>query len=813
MGKGKTISMLKSYLLITLRNLLKNRAYTLINVLGLTVGIASVMMIFLYVQDETGYDRYDPATANIYRIYWQSGNPQTRTPHPMAQALAKDFPEVVSAVSLSPIWGPGLTRQTFSVRNLEKDIQYNEKDILAADSTFFDVFPLKILKGNRKTVLRTPGRIMLSESAARKYFGNEDPVGKFLAFNGDENLIEIEGVYEDFPRQSHFHASALASYVHMKAEDPGSAYYTWADFGHFNYIKLRPDADPKKLESQLLTWANQYINASDEDIRNTIKNKEGFRLQNIRDIHLTSHLRWELEPNGNIEYVYILAAAALIILVIASINFMNLTTAKSAGRAREIGVRRTLGAVKAQLSFQFIGESLLVALFSMVLAGLALEMSLPYFNYLSGKSLQMDLLHNPILLATLLGIGLATGIVSGLYPSVALSSLNPALVLKGKFVAGKKGGLFPRLLVVFQFSMAIILISGTVVILDQLNFIQTKNLGFTKDATLLVPLRARELRRNFETLQNELKRIPGVAQVGATSNVPGSQFNQNPIYTLADPQNRVEASQMYVDYDLINTLGLSVVEGRGFDRLFPGDTANAYIVNEEAVRELRLSHPVGKEIVLEEDEDLNRGTIIGVVKDFNFQSLHQRVRPVIIQRLPYYNTVLIRLNADDVPQTIARISSVWKKFDDTFGFEYSFLDDNINAQYVSENKMGQVFALFAGIAIIISCMGLFGLASLNFAQRKREVGIRKVFGAPLVRLLANLVKDYSKLIALSTVLAVPLAWWIMSNWLSNFVFKVDMNIWTFLFTGLGTLLLAWATIGYLTIRTASLNPVDTLKEE
>jgi len=522
---------------------------------------------------------------------------------------------------------------------------------------------------------------------------------------------------------------------------------------------------------------------------------------------------WELEPNSNIEYVYIMMAAAFLILTIAVINFMNLTTAKSAERAKEIGVRRTLGAFKNQLSVQFIGESLLVALFSMILAGLAVEVSLPYFNLLSGKELAINFLHNPSIVAIILGIGVVTGILAGLYPSAILSSINPVQVLKGKFVTSKGGNLFSQILVVFQFTMAIILISGTVIILNQMNFIQHKNLGFAKDATLLIPVRDGSLRRNFETLQNELRNVAGVEEVGASSNVPGSQFNQNPIHSINDPDHEVNASQMYVDYDLIKTLHLEIAEGRGFDRSFPGDTANAYIINQAAASELQLSDPVGKEIVLAMDENEYRGTIVGVVKDFNYQSLHQPVRPVIMQRLPYYNSVLIRFNSENVSQTIAGVESVWKKFDNTFGFEYSFLEDNINSQYTSENKMGLVFGFFASIAIIISCMGLFGLASLNFAQRKKEVGIRKVLGAPIGRLLVNLIKDYSKLIIASTVLAVPVAWWIMSGWLNNFIFKIDINIWIFLLTGLGTLLIAWLTIGYLTIRTASLNPVDTLKEE
>lgn len=806
--------MLKSYLIISLRNLLKNRVYTIINVIGLTVGISSVILILLYVQDEISYDRYDPETANIYRIYWQSGNPQTRTPHPMAQALVKDFPEVENAVTLSPIWGPGLTRQSFSVRNLEKDIRFNEKDILSVDSTFFEVFPIQILKGNRKTALRTPGKLLLSESAAQKYFGDEDPIGKFLAVNDDENLIEIEGVYADFPTQSHFHAMALVSYVHMKTfEDPESAYYTWADFGHFNYIKLHPDGDPKKLESQLLQWAGKYINASDEDIRRVMDNNEGFRLQNIRDIHLKSQLKWELEANSNIEYVYIMVAAAFLILIIASINFMNLTTAKSAERAKEIGVRRTLGAVRKQLSFQFIGESLMVALFSMILAGLAVEIILPLFNQLSGKSLEVNLLRNPIILFTILGIGLITGVLSGLYPSTILSSINAVQVLKGKFRTSKSGNRLSKALVIFQFAMAIMLISGTVIILNQMNFIQTKNLGFSKESTLMIPMRQGDMRRNFETLQIELLKVPGVIKVGASSNVPGTQFNQNPIYRADEVSNRVDASQMYVDYDLIETLGLEIAEGRGFDRSFPGDTANTFIINEEAARQLQLQNPVGLEIILEMDEDQYRGSIVGVIKDFHYQSLHQPVRPVIIQRLPYYNTVLVKVNSNNISEVTAAIESVWEKFDDSFGFEYSFLDDTINSQYSAENKMGTVFGLFAGIAIIISCMGLFGLASLNFAQRKKEVGIRKIMGAPLSHLLINLVTDYSKLILISTLVAIPIAWLVMRDWLNHFVFKVNINVWIFLLTGLGTLLIAWLTIGYLTLRTASRNPVETLKEE
>lgn len=805
--------MIKNYIKIALRTLAKHKSYTVINTVGLTIGFASVILILLYVNDETGYDRYHDQTKHIYRIYWQSGNSQTRTPHPMAQALVQDFPEVENAVSLSPIWGAGLTRQTFSVRNLEKDIRFDERDVLAVDSTFFDVFPFELVRGNRDKVLRTPGKLLISESTARKYFGDDDPMGKHLAVNDDRNLLEIEGVFRDVPRQAHFHFNALASYVHMKANsDPESEYYTWRDFGHFNYILLRPGADVEKLESQLLAWAAQYINATDEQIQAVIRNNEGFRLQPIRDIHLKSHLLWELEANGNIEYVYIMSAAALIILVIAGINFMNLTTAKSADRAKEIGVRRTMGAQKKQLSAQFLGESISIALFSTLLAGLVAEMALPFFNMLSGKSIDNALLHTPKHLFSILGIGLITGIVSGLYPSAFLSAINPVNVLKGKFSTGQQGGRFSKALLVFQFVMAIVLISGTYIIYNQLNFMRGKDLGFQQEAVVTIPVRSGNMRRDFETFKTELKRVPGIVDVGAASNIPGKQFNQDPIFWTENPEHPVDASQVFVDHEFIPTLGIELAAGRNFDRQFPGDSS-AYIINESAVRQLGLVSPVGSEIALDADGDIYKGTVVGVVKDFHFQSLHQPIRPMLMILRPYYTEAVVRISTHDVDVVIADIEKQWSLYDTDYSFEFAFLDDSISAQYESENRMGIVFALFASIAICISCLGLFGLASLNYLQRRKEVGIRKVLGAPLSWLLMNLLKGYSLLILTATLIAAPIAWWLMSSWLNNFMFKVELNPLVFVATGLIAMVIAWLTIGYLTMKTAQANPVDTLKEQ
>jgi putative ABC transport system permease protein len=806
--------MIRNYLTIALRSLLKHKSFRAINLFGLTVGFTAVVLILLFVQDEVGYDRYHEDTDHIYRIYWNNDNPQTRTPHPMAQALVSDFPEVVSAVSLSPIWGAGLVKQTFSFRNLEKNIRYDERNVLSVDSTFFEVFPIRVLKGNVEKVLRSPGKILLSQSTAKKYFGDEDPIGKFLAINDDRNLAEVEGVYEDIPRQAHFHADILASYVHMKAVgDPESEYYTWADFGHFNYIRLTPGADPDKLESQLLTWSRKYIDFEDEEFNQLQAQGAGFKLQNIRDIHLHSNLRWELEPNGNIEYIYIMTAAAFLILIIASINFMNLTTAKSSERAKEIGIRKTLGAHQWQLAFQFVGESVLLTLMAVLMAGFIVELVLPLFNQISGKNIATEAISSSGMVLSVLGVGIVTGILAGLYPSFVLSSINTANILKGKFIRSQDGGRLNRILVVFQFMMASILVASTWIIQDQLSFVQNRHLGFDKNAVITVPVRTREVRRDMETIRNELLKIKGVVSVGASSNVPGSQFNQNPIYAVQDVSHRIDASFMYVDYDLLTTLGIQFQSGRNFSRDFESDRESAFILNEAAVQALQLKEGAGSEIVLEEDGDNIRGTVVGVVHDFHYQSLHKAIQPLVIQLRPYYNTVAIRISGNDVNATLASIEKLWMTLQPGFEFEYNFLDESLAAQYTAENKMGTVFSLFAAVAIVLACLGLLGLASLHYLQRKKEIGVRKVLGASPINLLMNLSKGYTTLILVATALATPLVWITMGLWLQNFNFKVTINPLIFVVTGVGILVLAWLTIGYLTLRAAAANPLDSLKEE
>src|SRR6267154_3983238 len=417
--------MLYHYLTTALRNFARNKFYSTISVVGLAIGLASVFLITQYLKQELSYDRFHEGAENIYRIAWINSNPQTRTPHPMAQAMVQDFPEVESAVSLSPLWGPGLTRRVFSIHNPEKDVRYDESNVLAVDSTFFSVFTFPLLRGNPGTVLKNPGGLLISESIAVKYFGTTECVGRQLEINDEKDLVEVLGVFKDVPRASHFHFDFLVSYVREK--DPDDEYYKWGDFGHYNYVRLKPGTDAKLLESKLLTWSKKYVNFSEENFRWLQENHQGFRLQPITSIHLQSHLRWELEPNGNMAYVYLMAAAALLILVVGAVNFVNLNMAQTSERMKEIGVRKSLGAFRKQLSFQFLGESVLVTSMALALAVILIEISAPVLQAITGKTFSIQ---GGIFISILLSLGLTIALVAGIYPSLILSAAKPALILK-----------------------------------------------------------------------------------------------------------------------------------------------------------------------------------------------------------------------------------------------------------------------------------------------------------------------------------------------------------------------------------------------
>jgi len=802
--------MLSHYLSIAYRHLSKNAMYSLITVFGLAIGLASVFLILQFVKTELSYDRFHKDAENIYRIAWHDETSQTRTPHPMAQAMVHDFPEVESAVSLTPIWGPGLIRQTFSVRNLERDIQYDESNVMAVDSTFFTVFTFPLEKGDPGTVLKNPGGILLSSSMAKKYFGEEDPIGKHLAVNDNKQLIEVIGVFKDVPRHAHFHFDILVSYVREKMGDPGNAFYSWSDFGHYNYIKLKAGTDPVQLESRLLDWVPKYLNWAPQEIHSLKASGFGFRLQPLTGIHLTSHLHWELESNGNTSYVYMMAAAALLILIIGCINFINLTTAQSAERAKEIGIRKSLGAFRQQLSAQFLGESVLISAVAVVLAAIMIELAIPFYQSVTGYPLEMNYLH---FAGLLIGLGLLVGILAGVYPAWYLSSFKPGLILKGKFLQTREGSVFRRSFIVFQFFASMVLISSSLIIFNQLDYLLHKGLGFAQDEVIILSVKNRgAINPRFEELQSELLRLPGIKSVTATSNVPGRSFNQNTIFPSTDPTNRINASEAVVDYDFFKTLDIRVAEGRLFMKENPADK-EAFVINETAAKNLYPAGAIGKEITWERDGGTLKGSVIGVVHDFHFQSLHEPVRPLIFRLLPLYNYVLVNLHTRDFDKTIRAVETTWKKFDDRFGFEFSFLSNQLSQQYAAEQNMAAVMITFALLAAIIACVGLLGMAALAFRQKVKEVSVRKVLGATLANLTILLLKDFTRTIVIAIVLAVPFVGWLMSRWLQNFAFHIAINPLVFAVSGLLLIVIAWGTLSYLTLKIARVNPAETLKSE
>ena len=808
--------MLKNYLFVALRNIRRNKLVSFINVMGFVLGIVCCLLITQYVVFETSYDTFHQDAEDIYRITWFSENPHPRTPHPMAQALIQDFPEVISAVSFTPIWGPGLTKQTFSVWNPENDHRFEEKEVLAADSTFFDVFSFPFISGDPKTVLTHPNGIVITEATARKYFGNEDPMGKTLVINEERNLFEVVGVLENIPDNAHFHFDILIPYILFKSEEPNDPFFSWDDFGHYNYIRLTKDTDVKGLETKLLDWAAQYIDINEEVMQNIRSSGAGFRLQPLTDIHLTSHIRWELEPNGNIYYVYLMSAAALFILIIACVNFMNLSTARSMDRAKEIGVRKALGALKKQLAGQFLMEALVYSLLALPITLVLLNFVLPVFNHIAGMSLEMeDFTHLYTIVGLLTGVAVI-GLLSGLYPAFYLSSFKPVAILKGNFKTGKQGALARKGLVIFQFSISIILIIGSIVIFDQLKFLSDKNLGFDQEQIVVLPLRNDEVRAQVETIKNELMRIEGVKSVAASSNVPGSGFNMNEIWWDEQPRHRVASSECAVDYDYFATLNIPMVEGRGFSRDFTTDSMNAFVINQTAVRALNLENPVGKEIVWDADitGGAMKGTVVGVVQDFHFQSLHEPIRPLLFVMLPEaYNHLILKIKPQQMQNTLAAIETAWQQFDKQYAFAFSFLDENMNQLYQSENQMGKVFGIFSIITVLIACSGLFGLATFTVAQRTKEVGVRKVLGASMSSILQLLSKDFLKLVGVAIVAGSPIAWYIMDRWLENFSYRVDITWWMFALAACLILVVALITVSYQAMKAAMDNPVKSLRSE
>ncbi len=801
--------MFKNYFKIAARNLLRYKAYSFINLAGLAIGMTCAFLILLYVRDELSYDRFHENAARIYRLAWINEHPQTRTPHPMAQAMVKDLPEVENAVSLSPMWGAGLTRRIFSVRYGDK--RFDETNVLSVDTTFFKVFSFPLLHGDARTALQEPFAVIISERIAQKYFGEEEALGKVLRIDNEIDL-KVTGVTRNVPAQSHFHFDFLISYAMLKPRETGS-YYTWADFGHYNYILLKPGADPKAVAAKIPNWVGPYLGWPEEWLAALREGRIHFELQPLTDIHLRSHLAWELEPNSDIAYVYLFTAIAAFILLIAGINFMNLATARSATRAKEVGVRKVLGAARAQLIGQFLGEALLLSLGALALAIALAELLLPLFNAVSGRALAIHYFEQPQLFWGMCGLALLVGIFSGSYPAFFLSAYQPVKVLKGEMTAGNRSARFRRALVVAQFALSIALIAGALIVSMQLDFLRSQKLGFDKEQVLVLRLKQRAMREQFESVKTELLRKPEVLRASAVSNLPGGRFNGNPIQWRPEEDDQ-DVAQTRVDHDFFATLDIPLAEGRAFQREITTDADSAFILNETAAKLFDWDTAVGKRITWFDDDNTRRGTVIGVVKDFHFQSLHTRIQPLLISLTRRsFNYMLVKVSPSDLPGTLAHCEAVWKKFDPEFDFEYSFLDADFDQLYRAEGRVRTLFGYFTFFAVFIACLGLFGLAAFTTQQRKKEIGVRKVLGASVAGVVGMLSKDFVKLVLAANVIAWPVAYFAMNKWLQDFAYRIEIGWWVFALAGGLALLIALLTVSTQAIKAALANPVEALRYE
>jgi len=805
--------MYRSYFKFAVRSMLRKKTSTIFNLGGLVLAFTVCGLIYLHLKQELSYDRFHERAEDIYRVAWFNDNPQTRTPHPMAQAMVADMPEVEAAVSLSPIYGPGLTKVTIPITLEKSNISFEEPNGFFADSTFFDVFDVKFIEGNLNTALETVNGIVLSKSMADRYFLNEKAVGNRLSFGPSTDMLEVVAVVEDFPLESHFHFNFLISYMTLKSMSFNDPWMSWDDFGHFNYVKLRAGATEEVVEAKIPEFVVKYLNWSEDGLNDIRQGDARFDLQPITDIHLKSNIRWELESNSSMTYLIIYGVSGLFILLISIINFVNLSTARSAQRLKEVGVKKTLGAKKGELLTQFVFESVLMSYLALVIAVFLIRGLESNFNQLVSGNIDSAQLFSFEVIGFLVLITTITAVLAAAYPSIYLNALKPGEILKGQ--GGKKiGGAKIRMaLLGVQFIAAVIMISGSLIISDQIRFIKNKDLGFSAENLVVIDIDNWEDRS--EILKNRFLQIAGVADVSTISNPPGGQFNQHPFYAENDPNNRIDASEIFVDHEAFQVLGVELLEGRLLDKALAADSAGtSFIVNEAAVKELGLESAAGTDIVWLDNENQVKGQIVGVVKDFHYQSLHTPIRPLIMTiRTQSYNKLMVKFNAQSLSKVMGDMENAYSEIYPEVDFEYSFLDQQISSLYEEESKTLLLTTWLSAISIFLSIAGLIGIVMIALKQRVKEIGIRKVLGASIYQILILINVRYLLVACLGTALAIPVTFSLMRGWLENFTYQNGISPFVFVITTITLLTLIFITISVISIRTAKANPALALRNE
>lgn len=807
--------MFRNYFKIAFRNLWRNKSFSLINIIGLAIGIATCLIIMLYVNNELSYDKFNEKADQMYTVYFQ-GNVQGEKMNeaavmpPVAQTLKRDFPEVEAATRLRTYGTPKLVYNNKS---------FKEDAFAFVDSNFFQVFTLPLLKGNAKTALLEPYTVVITKALAKKYFGNEDPMGKIIAFKDDANTsYKVTGLIDKVPVNANFHFELFASMASL----PESKEPTWMTSNFFTYLVLAKGYDYKKLEAKMPLVVEKYmgpqmLKAMGMSLADFRKNGNdiSFHIEPITDIHLDPAYPNALGQPGDITNVYIFAAIAVFMLLIACINFMNLSTAGASKRSKEVGIRKVLGSLKAELVKQFLFESIIIAAIALLLAMGLIYLALPAFNQLADQQLSLNFFEHPLLLPTLILFVLFTGILAGSYPAFYLSSFKPVTVLKGKFSAAKKSIGLRSSLVVFQFFISILLIVGTTVVFKQLSYMQHKDIGYNKEQVLIIP-DLWMLGNNQEAFYQQVKNDPMVQSVTRSGFLPaGSSDNNNFFISPAqNPGQMVKTLRYDIDENYIATLGIQLQTGRNFSASFATDST-AVILNETAARVLGWGDKAIGQTISHTDNQGQKTNyhVIGIVKDFNFKSLHELVSPLVMSLAPNPSTVVAKLTTADAASLISKLSKSWVAFGAEDAMSYSFLDDRFNNTYRAEQKTGTILGIFAGLTILVACLGLFGLAMFTAQQRTKEIGIRKVLGASVTQVTNMLSKEFLQLVIIACVIAFPLSYWAMSKWLQDFAYRTDISWWVFAIAGVAAMLIALITVSFQAIKAALANPVKSLRTE
>jgi putative ABC transport system permease protein len=808
--------MLKNYFKTAWRNLRKEKGFSAINIFGLAVGLATCLLITLFVIDELSYDKFNEHADRIYRVDCDlhingSALNGTFSPPPMGPSLLKDYPQIENIVRMQ-------ARQVMYVKKGDETLV--EHSTVLADSSFFEVFTFPLIAGDPHTALREPHTMVISEDMAKKYFGSDEAVGKNLLIDNKTNF-KITGVMRNMPAQSHFHFD----FIRAMSEDEDSRSIYWLNNNPTTYILAKPGVTPARINADLALTVTKYIGpqlqtAVHSTLEDMAKHGDYFRytVTPLTNIHLYSNIKGEFEANGNIRYVYIFTIVGILILLVACVNFMNLSTARSAGRAKEIGVRKVLGSLRGNLVYQFLVESVLTSFIALILSLLFVWVALPYLNHLAAKKMTMwPILEKNGIPLLVLG-SVVVGMIAGSYPALYLSGFRPIQVLKGKLSTGFRNGWLRNSLVVFQFTTAIVLIIGTLVIYSQLNYIRNRELGYNRDQVLILK-NTYPLNEHAKEFRDEALKIPGIMNGTITGALPNSGNNSSSAY-FKDATTKVADATILgrwvVDANYIPTLGMQILQGRNFSPLMLTDTSGI-IINETAVRFLGLKDPINQTLYtfVTNDQKVGAFRIIGVVKDFNAGSMHNKIEPLVFHLGIDRADVSFRIHTANIPALIDKVKEQYNAVPGMAGqpFTYTFMDDDFNKLYASDDQTGRIFITFACLAICIACLGLFGLVTYAAEQRTREIGIRKVLGASLGNVIGLLSKDFLKLVMVSALIAFPLAWWAMHKWLQDFAYRTNIGWWVFFTAGLSALAITLVTVSFRAIRAALANPVNSLRSE